>query len=127
MKVAVIDDDPIVLEVVGTILHDMGHEVTTRLSALGASAWIVIERPDLVLVDLNMPGLPGDEWLDLITERALLAADGYEPAFVLLSARSVEELERVVRDTCAVGYIHKQDGSQGFEASFNKIVHALGS
>ena len=108
MKVVVIDDDPIVLEVVRGTLEDLGHEVTTRTSAMGASAWILRERPDLVLVDISMPALPGDEWLDLVTENSLAARDGHEPVFVVFSGRSVEQLERVVRETCAVGYIHKQ-------------------
>ncbi len=127
LKVVVIDDDPIVLEVVQGSLQDMGHEVTTRSSAMGASAWILRERPDLVLVDLNMPALPGDEWLGLITEESLAAGGGYEPAFVVFSGRGVEELERVVRETCAVAYIHKQDGPEAFEAAFEKIVQGLGS
>ncbi len=127
MKVVVIDDDPIVLEVVRGTLEDLGHEVTTRTSAMGASAWILRARPDLVLVDISMPALPGDEWLDLVTENSLAARDGHEPVFVVFSGRSVEQLERVVRETCAVGYIHKQDGPEAFEVAFEKIVQGLGS
>ena len=126
MKVIAIDDDPIVLEVVRGTLQDMGHEATTRLSAMGASAWILRERPDLVLVDLNMHAIPGDEWLALITREGLVTGDGYQPAFVVFSSRSVEALERVVRETCAVGYIHK-DGPEAFEADFEKIVQGLES
>ena len=113
------------LEVVSAILEDMGHDVGKRQSAMGASAWIARERPNLVLVDLTMPALPGDEWFDLITNKTLLATDENMPAFVLLSARSIEELERVVRDTCAVGYIQKGDESQDFEAAFNKVAQSL--
>ena len=92
MKVLVIDDDSIVLEVVTAALQDMGHEATARASAVGASTWILQERPDLVLVDLNMPTLPGEEWLAQITQVGLMAGDSYAPHFVLLSKRSVEEL-----------------------------------
>ncbi len=127
MKVIVIDDDPIVLEVVRVTLQDLGHDVTTRTSAMGASALILRERPDLVLVDINMPALPGDEWLELVTDESLAAGDGHEPAFVVFSSKSVEELERVVRETCAVGYIHKQGGPEAFDAAFEKIVQGLGS
>jgi len=127
LKVLVIDDDSTVLEVVGGTLENMGHEAATRESAVGASAWILEERPDLVLVDLNMPVLPGEEWLSLITQVGLVTGDGYDPHFVLLSSQSVEELERVVRDTCAVGYIQKQEGAEAFEATFEKIVQGLAS
>ena len=127
LKVVVIDDDPIVLDVVRGTLRDMGHEVETRASALGAAACVLRERPDLVLVDISMPALPGDEWLGLITEESLTAGGGYEPTFVVFSGKSVEELERVVRETCAVAYIHKQGGPEAFEAAFEKIVQNLGS
>ena len=53
MKVAVIDDDPTVLDLMQGILQDMGNEAATRASAVGASAWILRERPDIVLVDLD--------------------------------------------------------------------------
>ena len=124
MKVLVIDDDSDVLEVVAGTLQDMGHEATTRESAIGASSWILERRPDLVLVDLNMPGLPGEEWLGLVTHLAPVTG-GYEPYFVVLSSRNVEDLERVVRATCAIGYIQKQEGPDAFEAAFEKIVQGL--
>ncbi len=127
MKVLVIDDDPIVLELVRGTLQDMGYEAATRLSALGASAWILRERPDVVLVDINMPALPGDEWLGMITQESLAAGGAYEPVFVVFSGKGVEELERIVRETCAVAYIRKQDGPEAFEATFEKIVQGLGS
>ena len=126
MKVVVIDDDPIVLEVVKGTLEDMGHEATTRSSALGASAWILCERPDMVLLDLGMPVLPGDAWLRMITQQGLETADGYQPAFVVFSSRSVEEIERIVSETCAIGYIHK-GGPEAFEAAFAKLADGLGS
>jgi DNA-binding response OmpR family regulator len=125
LKVAVIDDEATVLEVIDGRLQDMGHEVITRSSALGAAGWLLQERPDLVLVDLSMPGLSGDRWLGLVTEESLMEGAGYEPVFAVFSGRSVEELERVVRETCAVGYIHKQEGPDAFDLAFEKIVQAM--
>ena len=125
MKVALIDDDPIVIEMTTLNLEDLGHTVISRTSAMGAAFWIQDERPDVVLVDLNMPGLPGDEWLGLIKEESLLNGEDHDPAFIVLSGRSVQELERVVRETCAVGYISKQDGPDFFCRSFTKIVRGL--
>jgi DNA-binding response OmpR family regulator len=125
LKVAVIDDEATVLEVIDSRLQAMGHEVIARSSAMGAAAWLLQERPNLVLVDLSMPALPGDEWLGLITEESLLEGAGDKPAFAVFSGRGVEELERVVRETCAVGYIHKPEGPKGFDLAFEKIVQAM--
>jgi DNA-binding NtrC family response regulator len=124
LKVAVIDDEATVLEVTDCRLRAMGHEVITRSSAIGAATWLWQERPELVLVDISMPALPGDAWLGLVTEESLLDDAGYEPAFAVYSGRGVEELERVVQETCAVGYIHKQEGPKGFDLAFEKIVEA---
>jgi two-component system OmpR family response regulator len=125
LKVAIIDDEETVLQIIDRRLQTMGHEVITRSSAIGASTWLMQERPDLVLVDLSMPALPGDEWLGLVTEDSLLKDSEYKPAFAVISGRSVEELERVVRETCAVGYIHKTERESGFELAFDKIVQAM--
>jgi DNA-binding response OmpR family regulator len=126
LKVAVIDDEATVLEVIDSRLQAMGHEVIARSSAMGAAAWLLQERPNLVLVDLSMPALPGDEWLGLVTKESLLEEEaGYKPAFAVFSGRGVEELERVVRETCAVGYIHKQEGPKGFDLAFERIVQAM--
>ena len=122
MKVIVIDDDPIALDVAEASLHDMGHDVIRRSSAIGASAWVLRERPDFVLVDLEMPALPGEEWLDLVAQDGLVSADGYEPSFIVFSGKSVEELERVVQSTCAIGYIQKQQGADDFAIQFEKLT-----
>jgi DNA-binding NarL/FixJ family response regulator len=127
LKVVVIDDDPVVLAVVQATLEDMGHEVVTRSTALGASALILRERPEVVLVDLNMAALPGDEWLEVVEEQGLLTRDEYNVAFVVFSSREVEELESIVEKTCAIGYIHKRGGPDAFQAAFEKLLGEVGS
>ena len=62
-KILVVDDDPDVIEYVGTFLEDHGYEVS---SANGTAAAIVeLERSmvDLVILDVMMPGRSG---LDLL-------------------------------------------------------------
>ena len=126
MKVLVVDDETVVLKMARATLEDMGHEVITRNTALGASACILRERPEIVLVDINMPALSGDEWLRSVGER-VLAPGERNPSFVLFSGAEPAELDRLVRDRCAAGYISKQSGPVGFEESFRKIVERLSS
>ncbi len=125
MKIGVIDDDPIILDLLQVAFSELGYSMVSRTSAMGALGWIQNERPEIVLVDLNMPGLPGDEWLDMITKETTMGTDGRKPAFVIFSSRSHTELERVVRDTCAIGYIRKQDGVDGFSEAFKEIVQGF--
>jgi PleD family two-component response regulator len=43
------------------LLEDAGYEVITHHSWFGSTTAIKNLKPDLVLLDINMPALPGDE------------------------------------------------------------------
>jgi DNA-binding response OmpR family regulator len=60
-RVLVVDDDPIVSDVVRRYLEQAGCAV--RLAADGAAGLAAVdaERPDLVVLDLMMPGIDGLE------------------------------------------------------------------
>jgi len=122
LKVLVIDDEPIVVEVAKAILEDMGHEVATRSSALGASAWIVREKPDVVLLDLSMPSLSGEAWLRIATRFDRRGEGERSPLFILFSGADQARLEELVKESMAVGYITKNAGLRGFETAFRRIV-----
>jgi CheY-like chemotaxis protein len=59
-KILVIDDSEIVLEVTRAALESAGHHVVTHDRAAGCVALILQQKPDLVLMDVNMPHLGGD-------------------------------------------------------------------
>jgi two-component system, OmpR family, response regulator len=65
-RVLVIDDDEQYLKLTARMLRSAGYDVVTRLDALGTSAAVAATRPDLVLIDLNMPTLDGDRLAPLI-------------------------------------------------------------
>ncbi|HEX9426138.1 MAG TPA: sigma-54 dependent transcriptional regulator [Candidatus Polarisedimenticolia bacterium] len=68
-RILVIDDEPIILEVLGAMLAREGHELTVRpdaesgLKALGEQAF------DLVILDLMLPGMGGLETIREIKKR----------------------------------------------------------
>jgi twitching motility two-component system response regulator PilH len=62
-KVMVVDDAYSELQVMETILRSAGHEVVTSLDGDQLEDKIVIERPDLVLLDIVMPKRNGYEAL----------------------------------------------------------------
>lgn len=121
MQILLIDDDPIVRLVTSTTLEEMGHEVTALDSASGASNILALEQPDVVIVDQHMPDLSGEAWLHSVAAAGL----ENESVFVILSASDVAELERLVRETCAVAYIEKAGGPKEFAAAFEKIAGGL--
>jgi DNA-binding NtrC family response regulator len=67
-KLLVVDDEPNVRNVVSRLLQRSGWEVRTACDGIEARDAIVAERPDLVLLDLNMPHRDGIEVLGDILE-----------------------------------------------------------
>ncbi|HUP46216.1 MAG TPA: response regulator [Thermoanaerobaculia bacterium] len=59
--ILVVDDDQPILILMRSILREFGFE--PRVASTGAAAIEAVrqERPDLVLLDLKMPGMSGDE------------------------------------------------------------------
>jgi two-component system response regulator ResD len=88
--VLVVDDEPTILDVVGRYIERAGYE--TYRAADGPEALRVAEehRPDLVVLDLMLPGIDGIEVMRRLHERP-----GPRTAVILLTARG-EESDRLV-------------------------------
>ena len=69
-KLLIVDDDPSIRKSLDIMLSMHGYEVIT--SAGGRDALIDVERedPDLILTDVNMPGMDGIALLELLKENA---------------------------------------------------------
>jgi CheY-like chemotaxis protein len=59
--ILVVDDEPEIVKMVGRLLEGRGHRVTTARDGEEALEAIQRERPDLLLIDLNLPKLDGFE------------------------------------------------------------------
>jgi DNA-binding response OmpR family regulator len=88
--VLVVDDEPTILDVVGRYMERAGYE--THRAADGPEALRVAtrHRPDLVVLDLMLPGIDGIEVMQQLHEHP-----GPRIAVILLTARG-EESDRVV-------------------------------
>lgn len=86
--VLVVDDEPKIVEVVGDYLRTAGFSVTTAADGEGAIALAKARPPDLVVLDLGLPGLDG---LDVARE---LRRASPVPIIMLTARR--EETDRVV-------------------------------
>lgn len=87
--VLVVDDDPIVRDVLGRYLTREGFEVS--MSADGGDAINAFDRirPDLILLDLMLPSLDGFEVFRRVRSR------GFDTPVIMLTARG-DETDRVV-------------------------------
>lgn len=118
LRILVIDDDQTTLLVTAAVLEDAGHEVSQRTEALGSGSAIAREKPDVVLLDVNMPGLSGDELARLLKQRAATQKVG----IILHSSLDAEELARVRRSTGALAAITKTSDALQFLTEFDRIV-----
>jgi two-component system response regulator ResD len=89
-SVLVVDDEPTIAEVVARYLERAGYR--TRIASDGAQALELVasQRPDLVVLDLMLPGIDGLEVM-----RRLRQADGERIGLILLTAKG-EESDRVI-------------------------------
>ncbi len=102
-KVVVVEDDPDILELIEFNLRREGFEVRTAASGRSGLSVIDREKPDLVLLDLLLPGLDG---LDVC--RRLRSVDATRDIPVIMVTARGEEQDVV--DGLAAGaddYVHK--------------------
>ena len=100
-RVLVVEDEPKVLRALGVALEAHGYEVVAAGTGEQAVARAADRRPDLVLLDLGLPGLGG---LDVIRRvRAFLAAT----PIIVVSAQGDEETKVTALDLGADDYVEK--------------------
>jgi DNA-binding response OmpR family regulator len=117
-KILVVDDDPIILEVVRERLDAAGYDVYVRADALGTSQWVAREQPDFILLDVLMPALSGGELGQLLKR----STSTNQTAVILHSSMSVSSLQPVIERTGAVGAIGKTHDGAKFMAEFERII-----
>ena len=102
-KVVVVEDEPDILELIEYNLRREGFEVVTATSGRAGLSVIGREKPDLVLLDLLLPGLDG---LDVC--RRLRAVDATRDLPVIMVTARGEESDVVLGlGVGADDYIHK--------------------
>jgi DNA-binding response OmpR family regulator len=88
--VLVVDDEATIGEVVSRYLDRAGYETSVALDGVTALRKVEQEAPDLVVLDLMLPGVPGLEVMRRIRDR-----ERDRTAIILLTAKG-EETDRIV-------------------------------
>ncbi|MFD1255979.1 response regulator [Mucilaginibacter terrae] len=60
-KILICDDEQEILDITRLILEDSGHEVLAVINSSNVNMLVETEQPDILLIDLWMPGLSGDQ------------------------------------------------------------------
>ncbi|MFA5337309.1 MAG: response regulator [Candidatus Omnitrophota bacterium] len=93
-KVLVVDDEVDILKVVSFRLKKAGYEVLTASNGKIALDLISVNRPDLILLDLRMPVMGGEEVCARIKNDALLK----DIPIILLTASSGGKIAEKARE-----------------------------
>jgi len=104
-KILVVDDDPQIRRVMRATLSGHHYEVVEARNGEEALERFRTELPDLVLLDMNMPGMDGLE-----TCRMLRA--GSEAPILILSVRNTEKDKVAALDAGADDYVTKPFGME---------------
>jgi CheY-like chemotaxis protein len=104
-RVLIVDDSETTTMLLEKELSAKGFEVTTADNAEKATKIILKKqtRPDLVLLDVRMPNVNGEQFCRFIKGNSLFAGI----KVLLCSAENVEELQRICREAGADGYVPK--------------------
>jgi two-component system KDP operon response regulator KdpE len=98
--ILVVDDEPQIRRVLRATLSSNGYEVIEAQSGQEAIEMVVTERPELILLDVNMPGMNGLEACNKIR----MAFDG---PIIMVTVRNTERDKIAALDAGADDYVVK--------------------
>ncbi|MGI8553211.1 MAG: response regulator transcription factor [Dehalococcoidia bacterium] len=104
-RVVVVDDEPQVLRLLRTALTERGYDVATAASGEEALVLLAKRPPDVVILDLVMPGMSGFEVCRAVREYSAVP-------IIVVSARGEERDKVLALDEGADDYLTKPFGME---------------
>jgi CheY-like chemotaxis protein len=102
-QVLIVEDSPLNLELVRDVLEAAGFEVLAARAAEECFAFLENHRPDLILMDVQLPGTDGLQ----ITRMLRTNPRTRDLMIVAMTAHAMVEDERRVMDAGCDGYLTK--------------------
>lgn len=100
-KIMIVDDSGLSRRMMRGILQSNGHEVIEATDGIAAIENYFLEKPDLVLLDLVMTGMQGEEVLEKLRQMD-------EKARVIVASADIQTFTHtMVEKAGAVGFINK--------------------
>ena len=104
LRILVVEDDPESLQMMGALLNVWGHETTLVPAGPPALEAVAREMPDVVLLDLGLPGMDGYE----VARKIRRTPHGGDTVFIAaVTAYRGEEHERQAREAGFDRYLTK--------------------
>ena len=119
--ILVIDDAPNILELISIILTDAGFNVITAEDGESALEQVYKNKPDLILLDILLPGRTGYE----VLEECKKSNDTKDIPIIIITAKSQEDDIKQALSLGAVDYMKKPISQN--EVLIEKVKRALDS
>lgn len=119
LEVLVVDDDEQIQGALRSVLSSHGYLVTSSLSAEDALAQFERSQPDLMLVDIGLPGMSGLELCRAVRQRS-------EVPVVMLTVRDDEQDKVLALDMGADDYVTKPARAEEFLARIRAVLRRSG-
>jgi len=112
--ILVVDDDGLLIDVIVSALQDAAYQVCAEYDGASALLAIQLQRPALVLLDLHLPGLTGQEvladlrWRGLTEVPVVIMSADVQAIRVLAADFAAALLKPFTLDTllaCVAGYM----------------------
>ena len=115
-KILVVEDNKINIYLCSRIIKSSGYEVIEARTGEEGVALALKERPDLIIMDIQLPGIDGLETTKRIRESE---ADGEIPIIALTSYAMAGDKEKAISVGCT-SYIEKPINPETFIAEIEK-------
>lgn len=99
--ILIVDDEAAVRDMVSDALRFAGFEVSVAANAVDALNTVLKEQPDLLVVDINMPGMNGHELLQHLRQQS-----NHTPVILLTARQAFEDMADGLRSG-ADDYVRK--------------------
>ncbi len=102
-KIAIIEDDINLLQLLKTVLKEEGYEVYGATTGIDLVNQLVNNKPDLILLDLMLPLVPGEKVINAFLQKDLLT----DVPVIIISGKEEKETKKAAKEIGAVAYLKK--------------------
>ena len=116
-KILLIEDELDLAEVTKMRLKNSGYEVVSALNGEEAFTFLQKDIPDLILLDLLLPGMQGEEIC-----KKLKCDDRLKAIPIILFTASASDVAKLTKEVCADDYILKPFEPEDLLSKVKKFI-----
>jgi CheY-like chemotaxis protein len=118
-KIMIVDDEESLIELIRAVMEQEGYEVTTAINGEEALNKLKSVKPDLIILDMMMPGMSGREVCDKIRSNP----ETKDLKIIFLTVAKFSEAGKdVLKKMKVLDYINKPFNNDDLTKRVKKIV-----